>query len=154
MRNFGHISTSMARVANPHHHNNSLFSPTPSAPPPPSADLSCPSVLPRGGYGGHAAADPAPDGHSKGGGTQTRTSVRVARRGFRVGDEVRNCGAGVWGFGTIVAIIPASVNPRWYCRRHKLPLVFSAKTEAVWEERYIVKCDDGRYHAPRKLEGV
>lgn len=101
----------------------------------------------RRGYGGLATSTPPRVGHSKGGGTQTR-------RSFAVGDKVRRVGAGVWGIGTIVGIIPMNVNPRWYCRRHGLPIVFGARSESAMYARYIVACDDGRYHTPRNVEAV
>ena len=65
---------------------------------------------------------------------------------------VRNLGRGVWGFGSIVGVIPAGTRPRWYCRRHGLPLVFGERCAPVWRDRCIVLGDDGRLHSPRNVE--
>lgn len=99
-----------------------------------------------GGYGGPGGTAAGRAGNARGTPAQTRT-------GFCVGERVRNAsGRGVWGFGTIVAIVPSGVNPRWYCRRKKLPCVFGRRSEAVHWERYVVRGDDGRHHAPRRVE--
>ncbi len=80
--------------------------------------------------------------------------IRDVRAVARVGAKVRRVGAGIWGFGTIVGIVPAGVNPRWYCRRHNLPVLFGVRSESANYVRYIVECDDGRYHTPNKVEVV
>lgn len=99
-------------------------------------------------YGGHAAVDPARHGTARGPLAQTRS-------GFRVGEIVRNVGVGVWGFGTVVGVVPVGVDPRWYCRRHGIPMAFGARAGVDDRRvRLVVKCDDGRYHVPRMVEAV
>ena len=101
-----------------------------------------------GGDGGRGAGGPGRAGNARGPHGQTQS-------GFGLGSRVRNAsGQGVWGLGTIVAVIPCGVNPRWFCRRHKLPVVFGRRCDVVWRERYIVLGDDGRYHIPRRVEEV
>ena len=101
-----------------------------------------------GGYGGKRQRRPGRPGTARGplGQTQGR---------FVVGDRVRNAsGRGVWGLGTIVAVIPSGENPRWFCIRNCLPILFGRRSEAMWCERYIVLGDDGCHHVPRKVKGV
>lgn len=99
-----------------------------------------------GGYGGRGAGWPGRAGNARGPQRQTQS-------GFGIGSRVRNAsGRGVWGLGTIVAVIPCGVNPRWFCRRHKLPIVFGRRCEVVLRERYIVLGDDGRHHIPMRVE--
>lgn len=108
------------------------------------------------GCGGFAPDNGGRLGRVQGTPAQTRTSCGFAGRGrvACVGAKVRRVGAGLWGFGTIVGVIPRGVNPRWYCRRHNLPLVFGVRSESANYERYVVACDDGRYHTPNKVEVV
>jgi len=92
-----------------------------------------------------------------GGGTLIGGSAqgRGASSRLRIGMRVRNAsGRGVWGFGSIVGIVPAGVHPRWYCRHHDLPMVFGDRCAPVWRERCVVLGDDGRHHAPRHVEEV
>lgn len=98
------------------------------------------------GYGGLGGGRAGRVGNARGTPAQTRS-------GFGVGARVRNAsGRGVWGFGTIVGIIPSGVNPRWFCRRHDFPCVFGRRCDVVYRERFVVMGDDGRYHVPRKVE--
>ena len=99
-----------------------------------------------GGCGGRGAGVPGRAGNARGPHGQTQS-------GFGIGSRVRNAsGRGVWGFGSIVGVIPAGTRPRWYCRRHGLPLVFGERCAPVWRDRYIVLGDDGRLHSPRNVE--
>ena len=100
-----------------------------------------------GGYGGQR-------GVVGGGAEKARGPLTQTQSGFILGDRVRNESVGVWGIGTIVGIIPADVNPRWYCRHKGYPMVFDRRSERVGRERYIVFGDDGRHHVPRKIERV
>lgn len=102
----------------------------------------------RGGYGGRSGVAAWRVGTARGGVARTRGV-------FHIGDEVRNTsGRGVWGLGTIIGVVPAGKNPRYFCRRKGYPMVFDRMSERVWRERYIVQGDDGRYHVPRKMEAV
>lgn len=90
-----------------------------------------------------------------GGVARTRGDISSTRAPLRVGDKVRNTsGRGVWGFGSIVAVIPHDVWPRAWCKRHGLPLVFSAESSPQFYERYIVRGDDGRLHTPMHVERI
>ena len=92
-------------------------------------------------------------GGTRGRGASSRTSASSTALRLRVGLRVRNAsGRGVWGFGSIVGVIPAGTRPRWYCRRHGLPLVFGERCAPVWRDRCIVLGDDGRLHSPRNVE--
>ena len=98
------------------------------------------------GYGGQGGGRAGRVGNARGTPAQTRS-------GFGIGARVRNAsGRGVWGFGTIVGIIPSGVNPRWFCRRHDFPCVFGKRCDVVYRERFVVMGDDGRYHVPRQVE--
>jgi len=103
---------------------------------------------PGGGYGGQRGGRPGRPGNARGPLGQTRS-------GLGIGVRVRNVsGRGVWGFGSIVAVIPSGVNPRWFCRRNGMPVVFGRRCDVVYRERYIVLGDDGRHHIPRNVEVV
>lgn len=120
----------------------------------------------RRGYGGFAPDQGGRVGRVQGTPAQTRTSCGSGGRASTpvgrsvvvrrpcVGAKVRRVGAGIWGFGTIIGIVPCWVNPRWYCRRHDLPVVFGVRSESANYVRYIVECDDGRFHTPNKVEVV
>lgn len=115
---------------------------------------------PDGGMGGATAGTGAAAGTLIGGVAQgrgqsspTSSPTSSASRILRVGMRVRNAsGRGVWGFGSIYAVIPAGVSPCWYCKRHKLPMMFGEKVTRVWRDRCIVKGDDGKLYAPRNVE--
>lgn len=111
---------------------------------------------------GHGLAPPPGPGMGdmdtrRGGGSGTLIGGVTRTRGLDssrlcVGDVVWNVsGRGVWGFGTIVAVIPADVKPRYWCRRRGLPLVFGRRCARVPWERYIVRGDDGSLHTPRHV---
>lgn len=136
--------------------------PTPAradAPPPP-ADLPGTLPPPAGGVGKMDAGAGVGAGTLIGGVAQgrgpsspTSSPTSSASRRLRVGMRVRNAsGRGVWGFGSIVGVVPAGTHPRWYCRRHSLPMVFGERCAPVWRDRCIVLGDDGRYHSPRNVE--
>lgn len=100
-----------------------------------------------GGYGGQRGGEAGRVWNARGTPAQTQGK-------FRVGDRVVNAsGRGVWGFGSIVGIIPPGVNAWWWCRRHGLPAMFRGRSCPMWRERYIVLGDDGMYHAPRRVRG-
>lgn len=97
-----------------------------------------------------------PSGTVIGGVARTRGagSARERER-FAVGDVVRNAsGRGVWGKGTVLAVIPPDVYPWVWCKRRGLPLVFGRMCEPQFYERYIVRGDDGALHTPRRVAGV
>lgn len=101
----------------------------------------------RAGYGGLAGRVAAGPRNARGPLAQTQS-------GFGVGDRVVNAsGRGAWGVGTIVAVIPAGVNPRWWCRRNGWPLMFG-RCETVHRPRYVVRDDRGKLVVPRKVERV
>ena len=132
--------------------------PTPAradAPPPP-ADLPGTLPPPAGGVGESDAGAGVGAGTLIGGGAQGRgpsSPTSSASRRLRVGMRVRNAsGRGVWGFGSIVGVVPAGTHPRWYCRHNNLPMVFGERCAPVWRDRCIVLGDDGRYHSPRNVE--
>lgn len=111
---------------------------------------------------GHGHTPPAGPGVGdmdarRGGGSGTLIGGVTRTRGLdspslRVGDVVWNAsGRGVWGFGAIVAVIPAYVHPRYWCRCHGLPLVFGRRSSRVAWERYVVRGDDGALHTPRHV---
>ena len=86
--------------------------------------------------------------------TRGAGSARERER-FAVGDVVRNAsGRGVWGKGTVVAVVPPDVYPWVWCKRHGLPLVFGRRCEPQFYERYVVRGDDGALHTPRRVVGV
>lgn len=86
--------------------------------------------------------------------TRGAGSARERER-FAVGDVVRNAsGRGVWGKGTVLAVIPPDVYPWVWCKRRGLPLVFGRRCEPQFYERYIVRGDDGALHTPRRVAGV
>lgn len=60
-------------------------------------------------------------------------------------------GRGVWGFGTVVAVVPAGVSPYFFCRRNGIPQMFRPETCSIPAPRYIVMGDDGRLHAPERV---
>ena len=100
-----------------------------------------------GGYGGQRPRSAGAEWNARGPLAQTQS-------GFGVGDRVVNAsGRGVWGLGTIVAVIPAGVNPRWWCRRNGWPLMFG-RCETVHRPRYVVRDDRGKLVVPRKVERV
>lgn len=144
----------------PRHHEKSPATPTPAradATPPP-VDLPGTLPPPAGGMGESDAGAGVGAGTHIGGGTRGRgasslTTASSTDLRLRVGLRVRNAsGRGVWGFGSIVGVIPAGTRPRWYCRRHGLPLVFGERCAPVWRDRCIVLGDDGRLHSPRNVE--
>lgn len=132
---------------------------------PPKSATPTPCTRPRG-MGDRARRAGVGDGTLIGGPTQGRGSSSqtssysrfgLASRSPRlaVGVRVRNAsGRGVWGLGTIVGVVPAGVNPRWFCRRNNLPLLFRDRSVALWHDRYVVLGDDGRHHAPKNVEEV
>ena len=84
------------------------------------------------------------------GGFSPASSARV-----RPGDLVRNAsGRGVWGKGTVIAVVPPDVFPWHWCRRHKIPQVFRRDCAPSFSERYVVRGDDGELHAPGRVEVV
>lgn len=94
-----------------------------------------------GGLAGRAAAGPR----------NARGPLAQTQSGFGVGDRVVNAsGRGAWGVGTIVAVIPAGVNPRWWCRRNGWPLMFG-RCETVHRPRYVVRDDRGKLVVPRNI---
>lgn len=117
-------------------------SPAPASPPPPVGD--------------RTARAGGPSGTVIWGVARTRGagSARERER-FAVGDVVRNAsGRGVWGKGTVLAVIPPDVYPWVWCKRRGLPLVFGRRCEPQFYERYIVRGDDGALHTPRRVAGV
>ena len=99
---------------------------------------------PGGGYGGQRSRGAGAEWNARGPLAQTQS-------GFCVGDRVVNAsGRGAWGVGTIVAIIPAGVNPRWWCRRNGWPLMFG-RCETVHRPRYVVRDDRGKLVVPRNI---
>lgn len=134
--------------------------PTPAradAPPPPD-DLPGTLPPPAGGMGESDACAGVGAGTHIGGGTRgrgssSRTSASSTALRLLVGLRVRNAsGRGVWGFGSIKAVIPAGVSPHWYCKRHDLPMLFGKGVRRVWRDRCIVIGDDGRLHSPMNVE--
>lgn len=86
--------------------------------------------------------------------TRGAGSARERER-FAVGDVVRNAsGRGVWGKGTVLAVIPPDVYPWVWCKRRGLPLVFGRRCGPEFYERYIVRGDDGALHTPRRVARV
>ena len=113
--------------------------PAPASPPPPVGD--------------RTARARGADGTLIGGVARTRGAGSSGSRSrFAVGDEVLNAsGRGVWGKGTVVAVVPPDVAPWFWCKRHGLPLVFGRRCEPQFYERYIVRGDDGALHTPRRV---
>ena len=107
-------------------------------------------------WGNRTARAGGPSGTVIGGVARTRGDLSSAsRRGVRVGDEVTNeSGRGVWGKGTVVAVVPPDVAPWFWCKRRGLPLVFGRKCAPQFCERYIVLGDDGELHTPRRVAPV
>lgn len=106
--------------------------------------------------GDRTARAGGPSGTVIGGVARTRGagSARERER-FAVGDVVRNAsGRGVWGKGTVLAVIPPDVYPWVWCKRRGLPLVFGRRCGPEFYERYIVRGDDGALHTPRRVAGV
>lgn len=106
--------------------------------------------------GDRTARAGGPCGTVIGGVARTRGagSARERER-FAVGDVVRNAsGRGVWGKGTVLAVIPPDVYPWVWCKRRGLPLVFGRRCGPEFYERYIVRGDDGALHTPRRVAGV
>ncbi len=83
----------------------------------------------------------------------SRGHAAISRqRRVRAGDVVWNAsGRGVWGKGTVVAVVPTDVCPWYWCKRHKVPLVFRRDCGPSMEERYVVRGDDGELHTPRRV---
>ena len=105
-----------------------------------------------GGYGGRGSARGGGRGNARGGVAHAQTgSARIV-----VGAVVENAsGRGVWGKGVVEAVIPAGVAPRYFCQRRGFPIgLFRWRTEVVNEPRYIVRGEDGRLHAPRRVRRV
>ena len=131
--------------------------PAPADATPPPVDLPGTLPPPAGGMGESDAGAGVGAGTHIGGGTQGRGHVSrndgMSDVSLRVGMRVRNAsGRGVWGFGSIKAVIPAGVSPHWYCKRHDLPMLFGKGVRRVWRDRCIVLGDDGRLHSPRNVE--
>lgn len=133
--------------------------PAPATPPPPEPGArrglpsgSTPRPRPRG-MGDMATRAGVAGGTVIEGVARTRGDIFPGRRErLAVGDEVVNVsGRGVWGFGTIVGVVPPDVWPRVWCKRHGLPLVFTARSGPAFFERYIVRGDDGELHTPRRV---
>lgn len=105
-----------------------------------------------GGCGGHGLARGGRRGNARGGVAHAQTGSA----GIVVGDVVENAsGRGVWGKGVVVGVIPTGVSPRYFCGRHGFPVgLFRWRTEVVNEPRYIVRGEDGRLHAPRRVRRV
>ena len=105
-----------------------------------------------GGCGGHGLARGGRRGNARGGVAHAQTGSA----GIVVGDVVENAsGRGVWGKGVVVGVIPTGVSPRYFCGRHGFPVgLFRWRTEVVNEPRYIVRGEDGRIHAPRRVRMV
>lgn len=123
--------------------------------PHPAADPASRTPAPAPAMGDRRAHAGVADGTVIGGVARTRGDISSTRAPLRVGDKVRNTsGRGVWGLGSIVAVIPPDVWPRAWCRRHGLPLVFSAGCSPQFYERYIVRGDDGRLHTPMHVERI
>lgn len=155
-----------------HPRNDPENASNPAKPPPPSKPKQAAAPVAPGARSCRPSAQPAsrpPTRPRAMGDRRTRTGVAggtviggVARtRGdisstpLLVGDAVRNTsGRGVWGLGTIIAVIPPDVWPRVWCKNHGLPLVFGAGCSPQFYERYIVRGDDGRLHTPKHVEKV
>lgn len=106
--------------------------------------------------GDRTARAGGPSGTVIGGVARTRGagSARERER-FAVGDVVRNAsGRGVWGKGTVLAVIPPDVYPWVWCKRRGLPMVFGRRCGPEFYERYIVRGDDGALHTPRRVARV
>lgn len=106
--------------------------------------------------GDRTARAGGPSGTVIGGVARTRGAGSArGRERFAVGDVVRNAsGRGVWGKGTVLAVIPPDVYPWVWCKRRGLPLVFGRRCGPEFYERYIVRGDDGALHTPRRVAGV
>ena len=81
----------------------------------------------------------------------------ACRGGMRlsVGDRVRNAsGRGAWVFGVVVGVCPPGESLRLWCRRHGLPVLSRAGVCVMQRERCVVLGEDGRHHAPRRVEVV
>lgn len=104
-------------------------------------------------WGNRTARARGPSGTVIGGVARTRGNISpAARQRVSVGDEVTNAsGRGVWGKGTVVAVVPPDVAPWFWCKRRGLPLVFGRKCAPQFYERYIVLGDDGELHTPRRV---
>ena len=122
--------------------------PKPSAEPRPSegAGADGRTGRPRRGMGGSRSPRPAARPPARGPLTQRPSPPDMT--GALVNNE---SGRGVWGSGTVVAVVPAGVSPYFFCRRNGIPQMFRPETCAVPAPRYIVMGDDGRLHAPERV---
>lgn len=100
----------------------------------------------RRGMGGSQSPRPAARPPARGPLAQRPSPVDMT------GAVVRNAsGRGVWGSGTVVAVVPPNVSPYFFCRRNGIPQMFRPETCSIPAPRYIVMGDDERLHAPERV---